>query len=60
MLILLNIFFSISAGNLYDFALAMASGNFVANRNLVLSATSFVFIGVMMYGIWTNIKKKGS
>lgn len=60
LLLLLNTFFSISAGNLYDAFVTLLHGNFVANRNLIFAGCFFVFVACLMYSLWTNIKKKGS
>lgn len=60
LLLLLNTFFSISAGNLYDAFLTLLYGNFVPNRNLIFAGCFFAFVACMMYSLWTNIKKKGS
>ena len=59
-LFVLSIFLAIAAANLYDAFLTITTGEFVPNRNLIVSVYFIVALGFLMYSIWTNIKKQGT
>lgn len=56
----LNLFCGITMGNLYDAVQVSINGNFVPNRNILLSVCFFVSLCIMSYCVWTKIKKNGS
>jgi hypothetical protein len=60
MLIVLNCFCSVAAGNLYDAFVSITTGKFVANRNCIIAAYFAVVLGLLMYSIWSSVKKNGT
>lgn len=59
-LLILNIFCSIAAGNMYDTLVTMITNSYVINRNLIFAGYFCVFLAILMYCLWSNIRKKRS
>jgi hypothetical protein len=56
----LNIYCSITLGNLFDTFMAILHHYFMPNRNIILAVCFFFFLSFLSYSLSTRIKKNGT